>query len=88
MRLTIIPSDKNVGINNEFLTGLDLSTCGIPDNVHALQWYETEGELEFINNPDRTKPMNESLLEIPQWANNCVMIWNQEKAKLEEQKIK
>lgn len=83
MRLTIIPSDKNVGINNEFIIGLDLSNCGIPTNIHALQWYETEGEVEFIDNPDRTKPMNQVITELPSWANNCTIVWQEEKKKQE-----
>jgi len=80
MRLTIIPSDKTVGVNNYFLSNLDLSVCNIPANIHALQWYETEGEVEFTNNSDRTKPQNEIISELPAWANACVTKWNEIKA--------
>ena len=79
MRLTIIPSDKKVGVDELFFDNLDLSACAIPANIHALQWYDTEGEVEFINNPDRTKPQNELISELPAWANACVNIWNQAK---------
>lgn len=47
MRLTIIPSDKTIGINNVFYTGIKTDFSWIPENVHALQWYDTYGELEF-----------------------------------------
>ena len=80
MRLTIIPIDGNVGIDNQFYIGLDLSSCNIPNTIHALQWYEIEGELEFIDNPDRTKPMNEIITELPNWAYACVDLWNATKA--------
>jgi len=83
MRLTIIPSDKNVGVDNEFLINLDLTNCGIPSDVHALQWYETEGEIEFIDNPDRTKQPNEIITTLPTWANFCVTVWQEEKARQE-----
>ena len=62
---------------SQFLMDLDLSSCNIPSNIHALQWYETEGEIEFVDNPDRTKPMNEIINELPSWAHACVTIWEQ-----------
>jgi hypothetical protein len=79
MRLTIVPSDKKVGVDNVFYSGLDLSSCAIPANIHALQWYETEGEVEFVDNPDRTKPQNELISELPVWANSCITKWNEAK---------
>lgn len=86
MRLTIIPSDNNVGVDNEFLIGLDLANCNIPANIHALQWYGTEGEIEFIDNPDRTKPMNKIITELPTWANACITTWREEKIRQEDVK--
>jgi hypothetical protein len=75
MRLTIIPSDNLVGVDGKFLNGLDLTSCGIPANIHAIQWYETEGEVEFVDNPDRTKPQNEIVSLLPDWANACVAVY-------------
>jgi hypothetical protein len=79
MKLTIVPIDKKVGVNNYFFSNLDLSACAIPANIHALQWYETEGEVEFTDNPDRTKPQNELISELPAWANACINKWNEAK---------
>jgi hypothetical protein len=80
MRLTIIPSDKTVYVDGVVKAyaplPLDLTQCGIPSNVHALQWYETEGDIEFNNNPDGTKPQNQPITELPSWANACVEVWN------------
>lgn len=83
MRLTIIPVDQLVNVDNHFFGGLDLSTCAIPANIHALQWYGTNGELEFVDNSDRTKPQNELISELPVWATACVEIWNTAKAEEE-----
>jgi hypothetical protein len=78
MKLTIIREDNTVYKDGISYFGLNLET--VPTNVHALQWYETEGEIEFINNPDRTKPQNEFIAELPAWANDCVTKWNEAKA--------
>lgn len=83
MRLTIVPSDNKVGVDNLFFDSIDLSICNIPSNIHALQWYDTEGEIEFTNNPDRTKPQNETISALPAWANACVTKWNETKAAYE-----
>lgn len=80
MRLTIIPSDGKVNVDNEFFEFLDLSSCNVPENIHALQWYESSGEIEFLNNPDRTKPLNEVITSLPDWANACVTVWSETKA--------
>jgi hypothetical protein len=45
MRVTIIPADGFVSVNGEGYGQLDLSSMA--SDIHALQWYETEGELEI-----------------------------------------
>jgi hypothetical protein len=55
MRITIIPQDKSVSIDGEFLDGVDLNwipefigdQSGISIPVHALQWYGDHGEIEL-----------------------------------------
>jgi len=44
MRLTIIPIDGSVAIDGVGFGGLDLSFMDA--SVHAVQWYETHGEIE------------------------------------------
>ena len=75
MKLTIIPIDGAVYKDGYSYSGLDLSS--VPANVHALQWYETEGEIEFTGRP---KPQNETITELPSWANTCVAKWDEAKA--------
>jgi len=45
MRITIIPEDSTVSIDGVGYNGLDLSA--IDPSVHAVQWYDTEGEVEI-----------------------------------------
>jgi hypothetical protein len=71
MKLTIIPSDKCVYVNAVSFSDLDLITAKIPVDVHALQWDEVVGSIEFI---DKTIP-NQTVTELPDWANACVAIW-------------
>jgi hypothetical protein len=78
MRLTIIRADGAVYKDGVSYSGLDLTA--VPANVHALQWYETEGEIEFINNSDRTKPQNEIISELPAWATTAINKWDEAKA--------
>ena len=76
MNLTIINEDNAVYVDGMALAGLDLSTTGIPLNVHALQWKVNLGWIEFQDNSDFTKPANEVINSLPDWANNCVTVYN------------
>lgn len=80
MKLTIIPIDNAVYVDNYSYGGLNLSSANIPSNVHALQWKNTTGWIEFIDNDDGTKPQNQSITELPDWTNACVVKWNEAKA--------
>jgi len=70
MKLTIVPVDGSVGENGKFYNDLDLSSCNIPGNVHALQWQDTAGWIEF-NEPIP----NEEITVLPSWANCCMTKW-------------
>ena len=45
MRLTIIPTDGTVIIDGKAYSNLDLSS--IDTTVNAVQWYDTQGEVEL-----------------------------------------
>ena len=51
MRVTIIPADKFVSVDGEGYHGLDLSFMDA--DIHALQWYETEGDIERADSRGR-----------------------------------
>lgn len=53
MRLTIIPFDNLIGIDGIFLSCNQEDIQWIPSNVHAVQWYDTWGEIEYVDdNPN------------------------------------
>jgi hypothetical protein len=68
MKLTIIPVDGAVGEDGEFYLKLDLSSCNIPVDVHALQWQDTAGWIEYIS----PLVQNQEITELPAWANACI----------------
>ena len=72
MKLTIIPVNGCVGKDNMFYEELDLSSCNIPADVHALQWQDTTGWVEFS-----TPIPNQLITELPAWANCCVVKWTE-----------
>lgn len=71
MKLTIIPSDQAVYKNGLAYSNLALS--GIPADVHALQWDNDAGWIEYKNH---VKP-NETISALPQWANDAITVWQQ-----------
>jgi hypothetical protein len=81
MKLTIIPEDKTVYVDNFAIHNIDLSF--VPSNVHALQWKNDLGWIEFVENDDFTKPQNEIINELPAWANGAYNAWLTQKAALD-----
>lgn len=73
MRLTIIPVDGSVGEDEKFYLGLDLSSCNIPSDVHALQWQDTAGWIEYNSSLVENQPIT----ELPAWANCCMTKWTE-----------
>jgi len=47
MRITILPADKYISIDNQGLLNVQQDLSWIPINVHAVQWYDTWGEVEY-----------------------------------------
>ncbi len=68
MKITIIPIDKTVYKNNKSFDSLSMSS--VPDNIHALQWNETKGHIEFNDNTP-----NQIITELPLWVNDCLAAW-------------
>jgi hypothetical protein len=64
MRVTIIPASGLVSIDGENYSGLNLSF--IAQSVHAVQWYDTYGEIEHKDERSRMIA-NESIDSIEQF---------------------
>lgn len=58
MRVTIVPSDKFIRKDDD---SVNLPEWNFDDsNIHAIQWYDTWGEVEYTGNP---KPLNDLIQE-------------------------
>ena len=61
MRVTVIPSDRAIGIDGQFLF-LDYTA---DSNIHAIQWYDDHGEMEFEDHrPNRKLTENDYTAEV------------------------
>jgi hypothetical protein len=69
MKLTIIKDDGAVYKDGKIYSNLSLPT--IPSDVHALQWNNDKGHVEFVNNVK----VNEEITELPSWANDALTAW-------------
>jgi hypothetical protein len=69
MKLTIIKDDGAVYKDNMSYSNLSLST--VPSDVHALQWNDSVGHIEFVDNVKA----NEAITELPSWANDALTAW-------------
>lgn len=68
MKLTIIVSDGAVYIDG--CAYLDLIWNGTPENVHALQWNNNAGWLEYNDISE-----NKSITTLPVWADAAIEAW-------------
>jgi hypothetical protein len=74
MRVTVIPEDGFVAVDNEGYSGLELSF--VPQEVHALQWYDIEGEIEYQDARGRAT-RNEAITSLSQFEywDQCHAAW-------------
>lgn len=72
MRLSIIKEDGTVCIDGECITKLDLSF--LPSDFHALQWYDTHGDLE-TRDPITMAPANTLIYSIAEYQ-PAIDAWN------------
>ncbi len=80
MNLTIIPSDKAVYVDGVVFSGLPISA---PSDIHALQWKNGRGWIEFVVDEFDNKPNNLPLQELPAWAQETLPHWESAKLELE-----
>jgi uncharacterized LabA/DUF88 family protein len=74
--MTIIPVDSIVIIDGFPTPNVDLSW--IPENVHAVQWYDTYGEIELV-----TREPNIDITELGIYE-QAISLWESKKLELEE----
>jgi len=47
MKITVIPEGKIIGIDGTFFGDIQQDLSWIPSNVHAVQWSDSSGEIEY-----------------------------------------
>ena len=47
MKITVIPEGKIIGIGGTFFEDIQQDLSWIPSNVHAVQWSDSSGEIEY-----------------------------------------
>jgi len=77
MRLTYIKADQWVGIGSTFLK---IDNSSFDSQVDAIQWYDTYGEIEFINRQQR----NNEIFEDISYIQPLIDLWNAEKTKQDQ----
>lgn len=68
MKLSIIPIDKTVC--EDGICYANLTWDGTPINIHALQWQDISGWVEFNDGTP-----NEDITVLPNWAINAMSAW-------------
>lgn len=71
MRLVITTETSTVGKDGKFFDNLNLIQCGIPSNVWALQWQDSQGHIEF----NSATVQNQNITSLPSWAESCLAVW-------------
>lgn len=86
MRLTIIKPDNAVYINGISYDGIDLSWIPSFDGkeVHAVQWFDDHGEVEFTTNDDNLEIFELGIFEraVPLWETKRQEIYEYEQEQI------
>lgn len=84
MRLIIVPISGTVSKNGISYNNLDLSF--MPSNVHAVQWYDTFGEIEVKDVITNKMIANEPITDITIF-NDAITLWEEANTKAEILKV-
>lgn len=77
MRIVVIPEDSTVSIDGKGYIGIDLSF--LDPSIHAIQWYDTEGEVEVKDTRGRIVE-NRGITSFDEFA-FVIPLWEAAKAK-------
>lgn len=77
MRLIVLAEDGQVCIDGVCLNKIDLSQL-TQNNIHAIQWYETYGEVEYKGNAENLKinSLDDFLWVIDAWEAQKQLLLN------------
>lgn len=69
MRFTYVRADQVVGIDGKFLK---IDNSNFDQQIDAIQWYDTWGEIEYVNRQER----NNERFEDVSFIKDLVFAWN------------
>ena len=77
MRVTIVVTDdSSVAVDGEGYGGLDLSF--MDPTIHAIQWYDTHGEVEYRNPVTKKMTANQEITDFTPYQ-QAITVWQAEK---------
>jgi hypothetical protein len=76
MRVTILPDDKSVFVDNEGYGDIDLSFMGA--DIHAVQWYDSHGEIERKDPVTKRMTSNEEITSFDAFQ-PAIAVWQAKK---------
>ena len=80
MRVTIVPSDGLITVDGESFTNIDMSS--VDSSIHAVQWYETYGEIE-IKDPITKKMISNVSIDNLDLFSGIIQQFNEKKAEFQ-----
>jgi len=83
MKVTVIKDDNSVAVDDEGYGNLDLNF--LDDTIHAIQWYDTHGEIERKDPITKKMISNEEITSFDQFQ-QVLVVWQAEKDKIEAEK--
>jgi hypothetical protein len=72
MRMMILADDKRVAVGEEGYDGLNLSF--IDPTIHAVQWYDTHGEVEYKDPATGKMTANREIQSIDEFQ-QAITVW-------------
>ena len=76
MRVTILPDDNIVSVDGEIYDNLDLSF--LDSTIHAVQWYDTHGEIEHKDPITKRMTENEEITSFDEFQ-PAIVAWQAKK---------
>jgi hypothetical protein len=83
MRITVITQDRLVSIDGQAFDGINLSA--LDSNIHAIQWYDTDGEVEIVDN--RGRHIENRIITSFDEYSFLIPLWEEAKAKKEAEDL-
>jgi hypothetical protein len=77
MRLTYSRSDKKIGIDGVFI---EIENLNFDPEVSSIQWYDTYGEIEFVNRQEK----NNKKIDDIAYIEPLIKFWQIENSKIEQ----